>query len=155
MLAYLRVRYVFVSDSSLLLRETPRDWFPWEPSATNHSSSFKGVWLRPESGNWRVQGWGCSWVAHLAPVDPLLSYSEFCQQLLQDSCWSSFLRKFTRVIRGCTMVPSTVADLEPATDSHHLLPLLHILDPTQPWLTPFLVGYQVTQTVILRGALIS
>lgn len=54
---------------------------------------------------------------------------------------------------GCIMVPTTVADLEPTTDIHHLLPLLHIVDPIQSWLTPFLVGHQVTQTVILRGVL--
>lgn len=50
--------------------------------------------------------------------------------------------------------PTTVADLESTTDVHHLLPLLHILDPTQPWLASMLVlcslPSQVTQTVILR-----
>lgn len=53
---------------------------------------------------------------------------------------------------GCTMVPTIGADLEPTTDIHHLLPLLHIVDPTQSWLPPFLVGYQVSQTAILRGS---
>lgn len=57
---------------------------------------------------------------------------------------------------GCTIAPTTVADLESTTDTRHLLPLRPISDSTQPWLTPLLVlgslPSQVTQTVILRGS---